>query len=90
MNAPGMPGFVDRVENDTVLVGNPLWPGEGYLITVWQCLDGGWVLTHNGADVGYRRTLTAATNDALRRLGLDPNDPQIERTDERPGKEQTA
>jgi hypothetical protein len=83
MSGRTAPGYVDRVEDGTALVGCHTWPGEDYLITVWQTGDGGWVLTHGGADVSYRRTLTGATNDALRRLGLDPNDPAIERTDER-------
>jgi hypothetical protein len=84
MNGPRRAvGYVDRVMNDTALVANHDWPGDDYLIVIWRSGDGGWVITH-GADVSYRRTLTGATNDALRRLGLDPHDPAIVRTDERP------
>jgi hypothetical protein len=71
------PGWVDRVEKGIVLVGSLVWPGDDYLIVVWQTSDGGWQLTHCGDDVSYRRTLTGAINDALRRLDLDPNDPTI-------------
>lgn len=76
-----MKTYIDRVETGTVLVlgGNGQ---ERRTITVWR---GGsrWYLTDEGMDVASRAGMQPAINEALRRLGVDPKDPEIERTDER-------